>query len=345
MEIIESTWESPSNIALVKYWGKKGLQLPANPSISITLSDVVTRTQVVLKEKKTSEKWECSLYLDKKPKPEFLPKILAFFNKAAAAFPWLQEYHIEINTHNNFPHGTGIASSASSMSALALCICDLDYSLKNIPFNPDALYNLASYWSRMGSGSACRSVYGGYVSWGEHPNLPMSSDEYATPLSDYAALFNQIHDAVLIIDDTEKQVSSTQGHQMLQHHPFASSRYEQARNNTGKLVQALKSGNIAEMGAIVEEEALSLHAMMLTSNPGFFLIKPNTLLAINEIQNFRNHHGIPVYFTLDAGPNIHLLYHNSDASSVEDWIQTKLKPLCKNEQILFNQVGNGPQKL
>jgi diphosphomevalonate decarboxylase len=345
MEVMNSAWRSPSNIAIVKYWGKKGFQLPANPSISFTLDNVYTETQVVLSERQTKENIEVDFFFEGNPKPEFLPKLLKFLNAIQNEFQWLKLYRLTIHSKNNFPHGTGIASSASSMSALALCVLDLHYQLIKVDLSNSEFLKKASFLSRIGSGSACRSVYGGFVEWGYHKEITGSSDEHAIAFHDIHPVFSTINDSVLIIDDGEKSVSSSKGHDLLNNHPYATQRFEQGFQNTAKLSNALKTGDIEAFGKIAEEEALTLHAMMLTSDPGYFLIKPNSIPVLEKIRQFRQETLIPVYFTMDAGPNIHLLYFDKNKTVIQDFMQAELLQYCSKTGIINNQIGDGATKL
>src|SRR5690606_12059923 len=120
-------WQSPSNIALVEYWGKRGVQLPANPSISFTLDHCHTQTWLTLSDKVALDReFSFEVIFDGQPKPEFEPKIATFFNRIKAYLPFLEAFHFKIETSNSFPHSSGIASSASGMSALALCLMSVE---------------------------------------------------------------------------------------------------------------------------------------------------------------------------------------------------------------------------
>ena len=132
------TWESPSNIALVKYWGKNPDQIPANPSISFTLNTCKTTTKLSYELLDVpSNKFEFELYFEGELKEDFKPKVVTFFQRIEAYVPFLKSYRFKIETSNSFPHSSGIASSASGMSALALCVMSLEQEI-----NPDLTINL-----------------------------------------------------------------------------------------------------------------------------------------------------------------------------------------------------------
>lgn len=345
------SWQSPSNIALVKYWGKYGDQLPKNASISFTLSNCNTKTTVSFHKKDTPD-FDFEVYLDGKREKGFEPKIQKFFERVEAYVPFLKNYQFKIETSNSFPHSSGIASSASGMSALACCLVEMERSLSeaemsdvSTPLNDQELKK-ASFLARLGSGSACRSIEGPLVVWGEHPQIGKATNLYGVPYP-YTVHknFENYQDTILLVDKGEKQVSSTVGHNLMHDHPFAEQRFKQANENLSKLIPVLKSGDLSEFISIVESEALSLHAMMLTSHPYFILMKPNTLEIINRIWAFRKETGSKVCFTLDAGANVHVLYPASEKEAVSKFIKTHLASFCKNGEFIEDQTGLGAKKL
>ena len=342
----EVTWQSPSNIALVKYWGKKPNQIPANPSISFTLDKCRSTTSLKYSKKSNrSADFDFDFFFEGKPKEDFKPKIRKFFQRIEEFCPYLKEYHFEIESENSFPHSSGIASSASGMSAIALCLMELEKELYP-EITPYYFNKKASFLARLGSGSASRSIEGQLVVWGEHEKIEGSSDEFAVPFPyEVNDIFRSYKDTILLVDKGEKQVSSTVGHDLMHGHPFAEMRFKQAEENLEKLIPVLKSGDTTEFIEIVESEALSLHAMMMSSLPYFILMKPNTLEIINKIWEYRKETGIPVCFTLDAGANVHVLYPDNHESKILEFINNELVAYCQNGQYICDQVGNGAKKL
>ena len=338
------SWSAPSNIALVKYWGKKdnGEQIPANPSISFTLNNCKTITSVEVSKKGEAQDFSFDLLFEGQPKEEFKPKIQKFLERIEKFCPYLKEYHFTIDTKNTFPHSSGIASSASGMAALAMNIMSLEKAI-NPAISDDYFYAKASFLARLGSGSACRSVKGEVVAWGENKTIEGSSDLFGVEFDLLHENFKHFQDTILLVDKGEKQVSSTVGHNLMHGHPYASRRFEQAHENISLLVDILKIGNVAEFIKIVESEALTLHAMMMTSMPYFILMKPNTLEIINKIWKFRAETNIPVCFTLDAGANVHVLYPNNVKEQVLQFIQSELVGYCQNGQYICDEIGNGSQ--
>lgn len=331
---------APSNIALVKYWGKKPHQIPTNPSVSFTLNHCKTITTLHYTPKTTSG-FDFEVLLEGLPKPEFSSKIQLFFERISPYVPFLESFSFKIETSNTFPHSSGIASSASGMSALAMCLTTLERKMLS-SVHSDHDKRKASFLARLGSGSACRSLYGGLVVWGKHPKISDSSDFLGTPFPYHIhEIFKDYRDTILLIDEGKKQVSSTIGHDLMHNHPFASERFNQARNHLDQLITILKSGDLDQFIKIVESEALSLHAMMMTSNPYFILMKPATMEVINAIWNFRETSRIPVCFTLDAGANVHVLYPNQHTNIVRDFIESKLLKYCQNKRYIHDEVGEG----
>ena len=339
-------WSAPSNIALVKYWGKKENQIPANPSVSFTLNNCKTITQLAFAKKQNQDPstFSFDLLFEGKPKEDFKPKIQKFLERIESYCPYLKSYHLEIDTQNTFPHSSGIASSASGMAALSVNIMSLEKMLK--PEIPEDYFNRkASFLARLGSGSACRSVKGEVVIWGRHQDTTESSDLFGVEYLAVHENFKKYQDTILLVDKGEKQVSSTVGHNLMHNHPFANQRFEQAQHNLTAIKQILSEGNLEKFVELVESEALTLHAMMMTSMPYFILMKPNTLEIINKIWKFRNETQVPVCFTLDAGANVHVLYPESVKEKVLQFIQNELVGYCQNGQYICDEIGEGAKNL
>ena len=349
-------WASPSNIALVKYWGKRGKQLPQNPSISFSLSEC--RSETIIEFEK-AEKFGFQFFFEGKENPAFGTKIEKFLIDNQAFFPFINQLNLKVKSRNTFPHSSGIASSASSMSAFVMGLIELESLLvglstssralvDSVPESAEGPINLqkASYFSRLASGSAARSVFPKMALWGATPYYKGSSDEFAVSLAnDIHPVFKTYHDSILIVSGETTSVSSRAGHALMEGNPYAPARYAQANENIKNLLLALKSGDLDTFINITESEALQLHALMMCSNPSFILMKPNTLNLINEIREFREETKIPLCFTLDAGPNVHLLYPEQEADKVEYYIKTVLADYCDRERWIADRVGDGQKKL
>lgn len=343
---IHTAWRSPSNIALVKYWGKHGLQLPRNPSLSFTLSTCHTDMSVSVAT--GSSRPGITVLYNGEPRPAFEPKIKAFFSRVSESFPWLTDAEIVIDSINTFPHGAGIASSASAMSALALCLMDVQDQLNGSLSGRDPLWwSRASKMARLGSGSACRSLFPVASIWGEADGITGSRDDYAIPWEHHLAPdFHSYRDTILIVSSGEKSVSSTAGHALMDLLAYADVRYQEARKNLHVLVDVMRRDDaLATFISVCESEALQLHALMMAGPSPFILMEPGTLAIIREIWRFRKDTGIPVCFTLDAGPNVHLLYPATYDVPVMDWVKTSLLRHCVDGRCIEDRVGRGPVRL
>lgn len=342
-EGISTEWRSPSNIALVKYWGKFAGQIPANPSVSLTLTHSHTTTRLSILPASRGG-MQLHFKYDGKEKPDFSQRIETTLNQWAGYFPFIMNSIISVDTHNSFPHSAGIASSASAMSALALCLMDIESQL-GLELRKDDFLRKASFIARLGSGSAARSVFPYASIWGYSKDIPDSSDEFGIEVPKVHSDFKQYMDTILLVDPGEKTVSSSAGHALMPQHPFASERYKQAEMHSRQILNALESGDIDTFVAITETEALTLHALMMSSNPGYILLKGNTLEIIHRIRQFREQSGIKACFTLDAGPNVHLLYPWEVKDSVMEFINRELRGFCEGGRIMVDQVGSGPEKI
>ncbi|CAL2102689.1 Diphosphomevalonate decarboxylase [Tenacibaculum sp. 190130A14a] len=343
VENLITTWQTPSNIALVKYWGKSEPQIPKNASISFTLNNCNTTTKVEFTKKEKSNSAEFELYFEGKKKDDFKPKIAKFFERIATYCPYILEYKMIIHSENSFPHSSGIASSASGMSAIAMCLMNLEKELS--PSTTEIfIKQKASFLARLGSGSASRSIEGPLVVWGEHPEIEGSSDLYGIKFPHKVhPIFENYCDTILLVDKGEKQVSSTVGHNLMHNHPYAENRFKQANDNLTKLAIILQNGDIKSFIELVESEALTLHAMMLTSTPYFILMKPNTLEIINKIWEYRQETNSNICFTLDAGANVHLLYPQNEQDAVEKFVKETLSNYCQKNHYICDNVGFGAQ--
>lgn len=341
----------PSNIALIKYWGKYENQIPANPSISYTLNHCRTNTTM---EFFAGEEFSVQTFLSGNEEQKFAEKIKKYFKNIQQYLPWILEGKYIIRTENTFPHSSGIASSASGFGAIAKCLMNLDQifsitkeedtkslSLKTDNdailsgvggHQPSTISQKASFLARLGSGSACRSLYEGLVVWGKTEEVKGSSDLFAVPYnnSEIHPIFKNFNDWVLLIHEGQKSVSSTVGHGLMNTNPYAERRFQEAHENFTKLKTILATGDMEGFIKLVEHEALTLHAMMMMSEPAFILMQTGTLQVINKIWEFRKITGLALFFTLDAGANVHLLFPNDiDNKRITDFITTELVPMTQ----------------
>ena len=327
---IEVFASCPSNIALIKYWGKYEGQIPANPSISFTLSNCKTETKMIFK---SGEKFSAKTFLAGKEETKFSEKIEKYFRSIEKYLPWILQGSFVIETENTFPHSSGIASSASGFGAIAKCLMEMDREFSSKDFFD---VKKASFLARLGSGSACRSVYDGLVVWGDVNEVKGSSDLYAVkyPDEEIHPIFRDFNDYVLLIHEGQKSVSSTVGHGLMNTNPYAERRFQEARENFVPMKEILKSGDLQAFMKLVEHEALTLHAMMMMSDPAFILMQTGTLQVINRVWEFRKETNLPLFFTLDAGANVHLLFPSEKKAEISNFIEIELLQYTQNGGIV-----------
>lgn len=327
---IEVFASCPSNIALIKYWGKYEGQIPANPSISFTLSNCKTETKMIFK---SGEKFSVKTFLAGKEETKFSEKIEKYFRSIEKYLSWILQGSFVIETENTFPHSSGIASSASGFGAIAKCLMEMDREFSDKDFFD---VKKASFLARLGSGSACRSVYDGLVVWGEVNEVEGSSDLYAVkyPNEEIHPIFRDFNDYVLLIHEGQKSVSSTVGHGLMNTNPYAERRFQEARENFVPMKDILKLGDLQDFMKLVEHEALTLHAMMMMSDPAFILMQTGTLQVINRVWEFRKETNLPLFFTLDAGANVHLLFPSEKKAEISNFIEIELLQYTQNGGIV-----------
>lgn len=336
-------WSCPSNIALIKYWGKKPGQIPMNPSLSMTLQEARTITKINYSHAPGRKAGKLRFRFEGRQAPAFEERIRKYLAALEAQLPFLSHTHLEIESENSFPHSSGIASSASAMGALALCLVQMEEEMTG-SMDREVFWRKASSLARLGSGSASRSLYPLFALWGKHGLWEQSSDEYAIPLRGFHESFLGLRDAILIVGSGQKPVSSSAGHALMESHPFGKARFQQARDNLDLLNAAMKEGDWKAFIALVEGEALSLHAMMMTSKPAYMLMQPGTLSILQGIREYREESGCRLGFTLDAGANVHLLYAEADAPKVEAFISSELLKYCEDGRVIMDKIGQGPEK-
>ncbi|PLX14760.1 MAG: diphosphomevalonate decarboxylase [Salinivirgaceae bacterium] len=337
-------WRSPSNIALIKYWGKSGDQIPMNPSISMTLKYAFTQTEIEWSPRENSNEKVFDFYLSgDKVSSGFESKVKALIGRFALKYPVLNKLFFTIKSLNTFPHSTGIASSASGMSALALALLSVVKETSDFGGNYDDFTKEASYFSRLGSGSACRSLYGPYAIWGSGTS-GIGNDEYAVPFHPHND-FLRIFDSILIFSKKPKKVGSTLGHSLMNDHPYRNGRIEQVHKNMERLLPAMEQGDFDTWQQVVENEAMSLHGLMMASSTPVMLLAPETIRFLNDLEDFRTGKGLKVAYTIDAGPNVHLLYALEHREIIQDFISNWVMDSKLNMDVIDDETGMGPKQL
>ena len=321
---MKTTAKAPANIAFIKYWGRKNekLRLPANNSISMNLSNVFTITTVDSPEDLKQDEIEMvGETLDKKEKERIVAHLdrIRTFAKINTFF--------KVKTRNNFPKGTGIASSASGFAALTLAVT-VAVGLK---LNQKQLSILA----RQGSGSACRSIPDGFVEW-KAGNSSETSYAYSLYLPDWWNL----RDIIVIVGEASKKISSSEGHVLTESSPFYRQRILDMNSKIQEIKEIFKKKDFRKFGQILEKEAVNMHAVMMTSSPPLFYWSPETLKIILAVQNWREE-GLLVYFTIDAGPNVHLICLGKEEKRMVE----QLKKINKDFKLIINKPARGAHLL
>jgi diphosphomevalonate decarboxylase len=296
-----ATAQSHPNIAFIKYWGNRdeSLRLPANGSISINLAGLETRTQVTWEERRGMSDDTLILNGSHITGPG-LERVSAFLDliRERARF----DLRAAVASENNFPTGTGIASSASAFAALALAAT----KAAGLNLMEAELSRLA----RRGSGSACRSVPGGFVEWAAGAS---DADSFAVSIAPPEHW--DLVDVIAIISAAHKPTGSTEGHALAATSPLQSARVDDAPRRLDLCRQAILQRDFAALAKITELDSTLMHAVMMTSNPPLFYWQPETLTVIQEVRA-RRAKGLAACTTVDAGPNVHVICEKAAAAEV-----------------------------
>ena len=283
---------APSNIALCKYWGKRNaeLNLPINSSLSVSLKDLGTKTSVTPIDQETDDIWLNGSKVS--ADSQFAKRISAFID----LFRLRQAQAFRVETHNNIPTAAGLASSASGFAALT--------SALNDAFALDLAPEARSIIARMGSGSACRSLYQGFVEWrmGDRDD---GLDSHAHAIS---TRWDGLCIGLVKIDVSEKSVDSRSGMQRtIESSHLYKSWPDQANADLIKLHKAIDSRDFTLLGSTAEHNAMSMHATFASSWPPLLYWQPESIKAMQSVWKLREQ-GVEVYFTMDAGPNLKLIF-------------------------------------
>ncbi len=308
------------NIAFIKYWGDldPNLHLPANGSISMNLDGLYTRTQVTFMSHLPADELTINGERQSGQALERVSALLERVRRMAGI-----NHMAQVSSENNFPMGTGIASSASAFAALSLAASQA----AGLSLDEPALSRLA----RTGSGSACRSIPGGFVEW-----LLGNSDETSYAVSLWPVDHWQLVDCIAIVSRQHKPTVSEQGHLLADTSPLQAARVADAPNRLQLCRHALHNRDIELLAQAVEQDSDMMHSVMMTSTPALHYWLPATLAIMGAVRNWRNH-GWPVFYTVDAGPNVHVICLASHA----DQVASELATIPGVEQVLFAAPG-GP---
>jgi diphosphomevalonate decarboxylase len=291
-----------ANIAFIKYWGNRpeGGNLPLNPSISMNLAECVTTTSLQLDEALKEDR----IVLNGSPAGENASRrVVGFLDEVRRRSGATTKAQIE--SQNSFPTGSGIASSASGFAALALAAAKA-YRLNA---GTEDLSRLA----RLGSGSAARSVPGGFVELSEGDSDEASVARQLAPETHWP----ELRDVIVICSRSEKAISSADGHRLAHSSEMYAGRLGAVPERAARVRKAIQERNLTALGEASEEDALSMHAVMMTSRPPLLYWVARTIEIIDAVWGLRRK-GVEAYFTIDAGPNVHVITIDEHVPSVRD---------------------------
>ncbi len=311
---------APANIACIKYWGKQSdaLRLPLNDSISMNVSDAYTTTTI---EYSSSLERDHISFVDDSISDSERVRIIKHLDRIRKRAR--KKIYAKVVTKNSFPKGTGIASSASGFAALTVAATNaigLSLSEKEL-----------TILARLGSGSAARSIPDGFVWW--HAGKK-SADSYAESL--YPSSWWNICDMVCVVSKEVKKISSTEGMDAIKTSPNWKSRVQQIPEKIIAMQDALKAKDIHAFGTLIEEDAISMHCIMMTQNPPLFYWNDVTLRVMNHVYALREA-GIPAYYTMDAGPNVHVFCEEKNMEIVK----TALQQVAGVQLVIVNRPAEG----
>jgi len=311
------------NIAFIKYWGNRdqSLRLPSTGSISMNLDGLFTRTTVMFSASLKADSLRIGNELVTGLGLERVSQSLDLVRELSGT-----NDHAEVISENNFPSGTGIASSASAFAALALAASRAAGCI----LTERELSQLA----RRGSGSASRSVPGGFVEWYMGND---DSDSYAESIAPPEHW--DLVDCVTIVSAEHKKTGSTEGHPLADTSPLQDARVNDAPRRLDLCRRAILERDFEALAAIVELDSDMMHSVMMTSTPGLFYWQPTSIMVMQSVREWRKS-GTPVFYTVDAGPNIHVICPREQAESVE----RSLQELPGVEKVLVAGVG-GPARI
>lgn len=354
--------KAPSNIAFLKYWGKadRKAQWPAGDSLSMTLQNAVTMTRCKLissafddsnykfSETEIRQKSKHSESTGSTPpnQHEAHSDVIVFDGqpkedkKISTALSILRrqtgyQASLYLETKNTFPKSCGIASSASGMAALviaSLCAWTGSTSFDDLEKNGFTKNRLA-HLARLCSGSAGRSLYGGYVEWLKKDSPATQSITCAFPADHW-----QLSDLILLVSKDEKSVGSTEAHDLAWSSPFFAPRISYLPEKLQLMKRAMVARDMENLGTLLEAEALEMHSVIMTATPPVNYLTKNTTALLSWIRESRKAGVFQAWFTIDAGPNIHLLSDMSEKPK----IIAALKADHPDLEFIEDQTGNGP---
>jgi diphosphomevalonate decarboxylase len=333
MSIKQATAVAPANIAFIKYWGVQDVArtLPYNGSISMNLDACLTTTTVAFDPALAADEVTLTLYeqVPQRAAGRPLERVVAHLDRlrAMAGIDW----HARVESRNNFPSDAGIASSAAAFAALTLA----GAAALGLDLDERALSRLARL---SGSGSAARSIPTGYVEW-IIPEGPFDADvwdrdSYAVSLAPPEHW--DLADVVAVVDAGAKKIGSAENHRLVTSSAYFPARLAEIPARLAAVRAAIARRDLAQLGEAMEADAVSMHVVCMTSRPASFYWNGGTMNVIHAVRAWRNE-GIESYFTIDAGPNVHVICAAADRAAVEQ----RLRELPGVQFTIANGVGAG----
>jgi diphosphomevalonate decarboxylase len=319
----KSTVRAGSNIAFIKYWGvaDAALNLPLNNSISMTLAEAHTTTTVEW-HAAGLETDEITLD-DKRLDASASARLINHLDRLRAIAG--VDHRARVVSRNNFPMASGIASSASGFAALTVA----GATALGLELDPTRLSALA----RRGSGSASRSLFDGFVEWEKGVDDRSSVAHRLYPASHW-----ELFDVVVVVSSAAKHVSSAGGHTLASTSPLNAGRVASLETALASVRAAIDHRDLGTLGLIIEQDALAMHGVMMTSTPSLLYWQPGTLEILQAVRNWREFDRMPVYFTIDAGPNVHLI---CEAPTVKPLL-ARLSALSSVKRTIVSGPGSAP---
>lgn len=314
----KATAIAPANIAFIKYWGKAdppageagdALRLPLNSSISMNLSACITTTTVEFSDSYSQDFVESLDQSESLRVSKHLDKMRA---RAGSTL------YARVVTKNSFPKSAGVASSASGFAALTVAAA----AALGLRLSEKELTTLA----RLGSGSACRSIPDGFVMW-QRGKSSQTSYSYSLYPHDYWDL----RDVLVIVEASKKKIATTEGMDKIRTSPFWNRRLRDMPDKIKMVKKALAAKNFRMLGEAIEEETINMHAVMMTQEPPLYYWNGVTMEIIRSVLSWREE-GLKAYFTIDAGPNVHIICEAKD----EEVVVKKARGITGVESIIVN---------
>lgn len=324
-----ATVSAPANIAFLKYWGARDLHsaTPLHASLSMTLETARATTTLEWREGDASPDDVQIIGGDGVPAPappSFALRVRTHLGRMRERCG--RHGSFRVATSNNFPTGAGIASSAAGFAALAFGAA----RLWDVPADGGELSLMARL---SGSGSAARSVAGGFVRWPADPSDPRGPAIPVAPADHW-----DLRDVIAIVDGSPKEHSSLEGHRLAPTSPHFSRRLQLIDGRRAEMERAIADRSFEALAPLVEEEAIELHLIAMSSRPPLFYWKPGTLRVLEAVRSMRAR-GLPAAATIDAGANVHVI---CEAAAGEE-AAAELERLAEVAMLLRDRVGSGPR--